>query len=87
MSLMPPSRRHVLHLAVGAAPAGTPKPIIERVAQATRALLSAPDYQQLMTDAGFEATPESSPEEFRAILAADVALWTPVVKALGLKID
>jgi tripartite-type tricarboxylate transporter receptor subunit TctC len=69
------------------APAGTPKPIIERVAQATRALLSAPDYQQLMTDAGFEATPESSPEEFRAILAADVALWTPVVKALGLKID
>jgi tripartite-type tricarboxylate transporter receptor subunit TctC len=69
------------------APAGTPKPIIERVAQATRALLSTPDYQQLMTDAGFEATPESDPEEFRAVLAADVALWTPVVKALGLKID
>ena len=38
-------------------------------------------------DAGFEATPESDPEEFRATLAADVALWTPVVKALGLKID
>src|ERR1044072_1063925 len=69
------------------APAGTPKPIIEQVAQATRTLLSTPDYQQLMTDAGFEATPESSPEEFRAVLAADVALWTPVVKALGLKID
>src|SRR6185295_1922080 len=32
------------------APAGTPKPIIERIVQATRALLSTPDYQQLMTD-------------------------------------
>ena len=42
------------------APAGTPKPIIERIVQATRTLLSSPDYQQLMTDAGFEATPEST---------------------------
>ena len=69
------------------APAGTPKPIIDRIVQATRTLLSTPDYQQLMADAGFEATPELSPEDFRAILAADVTLWTPVVKALGLKID
>jgi hypothetical protein len=27
------------------------------------------------------------PEEFRRSLAADVALWTSVVKALGLKVD
>jgi hypothetical protein len=40
-----------------------------------------------MIDAGFEATPDSNPEEFRAVLAADVTLRTPVVKALGLKID
>ena len=30
---------------------------------------------------------DSTPDKFRRSLAADVALWTPVVKALGLKID
>jgi tripartite-type tricarboxylate transporter receptor subunit TctC len=69
------------------APAGTPKPIIGQVAQATRALLSTKEYQQLMIDMGFEATPESDPEDFRRVLAADVALWSPLVKSLGLKLD
>ena len=69
------------------APAGTPSGIIERIAQATRAAVAEPSYQQLLTDAGIEPTPESSPEKFRRSLAADVALWTPIVKALGLKID
>ena len=69
------------------APAGTPKPIIDKVAQASRTLLSTAAYQQLMVDMGFEATPESDPEDFRRVLAADVALWAPVVKSLGLKLD
>jgi tripartite-type tricarboxylate transporter receptor subunit TctC len=69
------------------APAGTPKRIIEQIAQATRALLTARDYKQMLVETGFEATPDSSPEEFRQALAADVALWAPVVKMLGLKID
>ena len=69
------------------APAGTPKPIIDKVAQASRALLSTKEYQQLMIDMGFEATPELDPEDFRRVLAADVALWAPVVKSLGLKLD
>jgi tripartite-type tricarboxylate transporter receptor subunit TctC len=69
------------------APAGTPKAIVERVWQATQTLLRTPEYQQMLIETGFEATPESSPDEFRKILAADVALWTPLVKSLGLKID
>jgi tripartite-type tricarboxylate transporter receptor subunit TctC len=69
------------------APAGTPKPIIEKVAQATRTLLSTKEYQQLMVDIGFEATPESDPEDFRRVLAAAVAFWSPLVKSLGLKLD
>ena len=69
------------------APAGTPRPMIDKVAQASRALLSTAEYQQLMIDMGFEATPESDPEDFRRVLAADVALWAPVVKSLGLKLD
>jgi tripartite-type tricarboxylate transporter receptor subunit TctC len=69
------------------APAGTSKAIIERIAQETRTLLAMPDYQQALIETGFEATPESGPEDFRRVLAGDVALWTPLVKALGLKID
>jgi tripartite-type tricarboxylate transporter receptor subunit TctC len=69
------------------APAGTPKPIIEQVAQATRKLLATRDYQQMLIETGFEATPDSNPEEFRQALVGDVAHWRPVVTALALKID
>src|SRR5215831_18315403 len=41
----------------------------------------------VLTDAGIEPTLDSNPEKFRRSLAADVALWTPTVKALGLKIE
>jgi tripartite-type tricarboxylate transporter receptor subunit TctC len=70
-----------------AAPAGTPAGIIHQIAQATRTVVAEPDFKQMLIDAGIEPTLESSPEKFRQSLAADVALWTPVVKALGLKID
>ena len=69
------------------APAGTPIGIIEQVAQATRTAVAEPAFKQMLIDAGIEPTLDSSPGKFRQSLAADVALWTPVVKALGLKID
>jgi tripartite-type tricarboxylate transporter receptor subunit TctC len=69
------------------APAGTPTGIIEKIAQATRTAIAEPAYQQMLIDAGIEPTLDSNPEKFRRSLAADVALWTPVVKALGLRID
>jgi tripartite-type tricarboxylate transporter receptor subunit TctC len=69
------------------APTGTPKPIIEQLAQATRTVLAEPTYQKMLIEGGFEPTPDSNPEKFRQMLADDVALWTPIVKALGLKID
>ena len=69
------------------APAGTPIGIIEQIAQATRTAVAEPAYQQMLISAGMESTLDSNPEKFRRSLAADVALWAPVVKALGLKID
>ena len=69
------------------APAGTPIGIIEQIAQATRTAIAEPAYKQMLIDAGIEPTPDSNPEKFGQSLAADVALWAPVVKALGLKID
>jgi tripartite-type tricarboxylate transporter receptor subunit TctC len=69
------------------APAGTPTPVIEQIAQATRTALAEPAYQQWLIEGGFEPTLNSNPEKFRQSLAADVALWAPVVKTLGLKLD
>ena len=69
------------------APAGTPAGIIEQIATASRAVVADPTFTQMLIDAGIEPTLNSNPETFRRSLAADVALWAPVVKALGLKID
>jgi tripartite-type tricarboxylate transporter receptor subunit TctC len=69
------------------APAGTPIGIIQQVAQATRMAVTEPAYQRMLIDEGIEPTLDSNPEKFQRSLAADVALWTPVVKALGVRID
>jgi tripartite-type tricarboxylate transporter receptor subunit TctC len=69
------------------APAGTPRAIIEQIADATRAAVVEPSWQQMLIDAGIEPIVDSDPEQFRRSLAADVALWSPVVKALGIKVD
>jgi tripartite-type tricarboxylate transporter receptor subunit TctC len=69
------------------APAGTPRPIIDQIVQATHAALADRGYQQALIEGGWEPTPDSSPEKFERMLADDVAHWTPLVKALALKID
>ena len=69
------------------APAGTSPTIIEEIAQATRTVVAEPAWQQMLIDAGIEPIVDSNPELFRRSLAADVALWSPVVKALGVKIE
>ena len=69
------------------APAGTPAESIEQIAQATRILVAEQSYRQTLIDAGMESTLDSSPDKLRRILAADIALWAPIVKSLGLKVD
>jgi tripartite-type tricarboxylate transporter receptor subunit TctC len=69
------------------APAGTASDIIEQIAQATRLAVAEPGYRQMLVDAGMEAPVNPGPETFRKALADDVALWAPVVRSLGLKLD
>jgi tripartite-type tricarboxylate transporter receptor subunit TctC len=69
------------------APAGTPVEFIGQIARATRTAVAEPTYQRLLIDAGIEPVLDSNPEKLRQTLAADVALWAPVVQKLGLKID
>jgi tripartite-type tricarboxylate transporter receptor subunit TctC len=69
------------------APAGNSRAIIEQIAQASRRALADANYQRTFVEAGMESTPDSGPEEFRQSLGADIALWAPVVKSLGLRLD
>ena len=69
------------------APAGVPKPIIDQVAQANRALLSDPDYRQLLVSGTFEPQAGLDPEAYRRYVESEVARWSPIVGTLGLKID
>src|SRR5262245_43370151 len=70
-----------------AAPAKTPKAIIEQIAQATRTALSDKAYQQRLIESGFEVSNETTPEKFRQSLARDIAFWKPIVDKLGIKVD
>ena len=69
------------------APAGTPKAIIEQIALASRTALADKAYQQSMIEAGFEPDVDSTPDKFRRVIDEDIARWTPVVKAIGLRLD
>jgi tripartite-type tricarboxylate transporter receptor subunit TctC len=69
------------------APAGTPKAIVEQIAQATRATMADKELQQKYITAGFEPDLVSSPEKTRLVLEQEIAKWAPVIKAIGFKID
>jgi tripartite-type tricarboxylate transporter receptor subunit TctC len=69
------------------APKGTPKTIVERVAQATRAAMADRELQHLFISSGFEPDLDSNPEKTRHLLDQEIAKWTPVIKAIGLKLD
>lgn len=69
------------------APFGTPKPIIDQVAQANRALLADPDYLRLLVSGTFEPQPGLDPDAYRRYVESEIARWAPIVGTLGLKID
>ncbi|OYU98501.1 MAG: MFS transporter [Burkholderiales bacterium PBB5] len=69
-----------------AAPAGTPKPLIERLNAELRKALAAPDVRQRLQDMAATAEP-GSPEQLRALIASELKRWDKVVKQAGVKID
>jgi tripartite-type tricarboxylate transporter receptor subunit TctC len=69
------------------APARTPPAIIEQVAQATLAVIDDEPFLRSLTASGFEPYPASTPEKARRLVADETARWTPVIKAIGLKLD
>jgi tripartite-type tricarboxylate transporter receptor subunit TctC len=68
------------------APAGTPRPIIERLNKELRDAIAAPDMQKRLVDEGTDPTP-STPEEYAVNLEREEAKWAALIKQLGLKFE
>ena len=68
------------------APAGTPKPIIERLAKEVRVILNNPDVRERMLKASF-AVKFEDPDELAARIAREVPMWKELVDRAGIKIE
>src|SRR5215467_7156339 len=68
-------------------PAKTPKAIVEQVYEASQKVMTDPAMQQALIEQGLEPITNSSPDTVRAFIEEEVARWTPVVKAAGLKAE
>ena len=59
---------------------------MDRLSEATLALLARGDMPGRLPSIGIEADP-GSPEELKATLADDIETWRPVVEASGFVVD
>ena len=66
------------------APAGTPNEIVARLAAETARAVKDPQIAERLTTEGIDAL-GSTPEEFAATIATDIALWKDAIKAVGLQ--
>jgi tripartite-type tricarboxylate transporter receptor subunit TctC len=69
------------------APAGTPPAVVRKVFAETARIVRLPDVKERLDGMGTEETTSASPEEFAALVKADIAKYAKVVKAAGLRID
>jgi tripartite-type tricarboxylate transporter receptor subunit TctC len=68
------------------APAGTPKPIVDKMAAEMKRILELPDVKEKLAELGALAAP-MTPEEFVKFIDGERAKWAEVVKAAGVKAD
>jgi len=64
------------------APAATPRPVIDRLAQAVLRALADPSVVTKLAEFGADAWP-AGPAEYQAFMIAEETKWGPVVRAAG----
>lgn len=72
---------------VVAAPAGTPREIVDRLNAAINKALVGESVADRLRQLGIEAVTDSTPASTRAFVAAEIAKWRDVVRATGMKVD
>jgi tripartite-type tricarboxylate transporter receptor subunit TctC len=66
--------------------AGTPQPVVSRLSAEIRKVLATPQFKEQLHSQGAEPVSDT-PEEFAAIVRADVVKWAKIVKDTGAKAD
>ena len=66
------------------APAGTPAPIIRRLAEETEVILQKPDTKAKMLNAGFMVKYEG-PEDLHSRMVREIPGWKEIVERAGLE--
>lgn len=70
-------------------PANLPEPIVRRMNAEVNRIISAPDFREWLVQNQAISPPAApnSPEQFREIMARDVARWAEVVRRSGATVD
>ena len=68
------------------APAGIPRPIVNRLNEAIVQTLKSPQAQERYANVGAEIR-YNSPEEFQTLIRSEVAKWAKVVRAANIRVD
>jgi tripartite-type tricarboxylate transporter receptor subunit TctC len=66
------------------APAGTPRPVIDKLAAAAKQAMHAPDTVDLLRKQGF-APEDMGPDQFGAFIKSEIARWSAVVSDANIK--
>ncbi|MEC5214782.1 tripartite-type tricarboxylate transporter receptor subunit TctC [Polaromonas sp. CG_9.5] len=69
-----------------AAPAGTPRAVVQRIADEVRKATQQPDVQARVAAMGFEIK-DSSPEAFAAAYKLELPVWERLIKQSGAKLE
>jgi tripartite-type tricarboxylate transporter receptor subunit TctC len=80
-----PGYESVLHYGI-VAPAGTPRPIIDKLDAALRGAVMAPDTRERMAADGTEPQ-ASTPEEYAADIDREESKWSAIVRKSGAKAE
>jgi tripartite-type tricarboxylate transporter receptor subunit TctC len=65
-------------------PAGTPRPVVERLNELLRKALASSDYQELNKKSGTSSVP-TTPDEFAAFVKEEVDVWGSAVRAADIE--
>jgi tripartite-type tricarboxylate transporter receptor subunit TctC len=68
------------------APAGVPRPIVDRLNKELRTMLATDDFKKRLIEAGDDPAP-STPEEYAANIKREEGKWAALIKKLGLKLE
>ncbi|MGH6625669.1 MAG: Bug family tripartite tricarboxylate transporter substrate binding protein [Burkholderiaceae bacterium] len=69
------------------APAGTPRPIVQKLNAAVQEMLREPATVERFRELNFTDLPQTTPEQFSEIVRHDMAQWGELVRSLDLKLE